>query len=133
MSEQVTTKLANLLTVRLTKQATEFERQLDSLTLREKVQRLIDLQHTIRKLGVAVAADEGFSRTSAQQRVQVYFERNRGEIVGGDELGVVAGISTYARRVRELRKQKGMTILTGPAVDPATGHKLRTDQYVYPA
>jgi hypothetical protein len=36
-----------------------------------------------------------------------------GIVLAGDELMVVAGISEYARRVRELRVERGWRILTG--------------------
>jgi hypothetical protein len=48
----------------------------------------------------------------ARDRLRKYFEDHVGEIISTHTLAEVAGIREYARRVRELREQEGMRILT---------------------
>jgi hypothetical protein len=107
-----------------------YEGDLHKLSLRQRVVRLIDLQNSLRKLGKAVVSEGRIGGSSARERLRGYFVGHAGEVIDGEELAVISGISEYARRVRELR-EKGMEILTGPDVDPATGHPLRPDQYLF--
>lgn len=102
---------------------------LPDLDFRQRVVRLIDLQSLFRKLGKSLLAEAGMATGSARGRIRQYLSAHVGEVVDGAELAVVAGISEYARRIRELREE-GLTILTGPDVDPATGLTLRPDQYL---
>lgn len=48
----------------------------------------------------------------ARTKLRKYFESNLGRILTSDELREVAGISEWARRVRELRDEEGMQIPT---------------------
>jgi len=48
----------------------------------------------------------------ARGKLRYYFLNHVGEILGSDELREVAGISEWARRVRELRNEEGYEILT---------------------
>ena len=48
----------------------------------------------------------------AQKRLRAYFEQNVGKVITSQELQDVAGISEWARRVRELRDEHGLQILT---------------------
>lgn len=63
--------------------------------------------------------------SSARDRLRQFFVANVGRIMRTQELREVAGISEYARRIRELRDEEGMQIRT---------HKervdLRSDEYV---
>lgn len=54
-----------------------------------------------------------FRSSSARERILHYFQRYQRTVIAGDELGVVSGISEYARRIRELRVQFGWPILSG--------------------
>lgn len=49
---------------------------------------------------------------SARDKLRDYFEKNVGKVLTTHELRAVAGISEYARRIRELRDQEGMQIRT---------------------
>ena len=49
---------------------------------------------------------------SARSRLRAYFERNVGKVLNTAELKQVAGTSEYARRIRELRNEEGMDIVT---------------------
>ncbi len=42
---------------------------------------------------------------SARERIRRYLENNAGRPVAGEELAEIAGISEWARRVRELREE----------------------------
>jgi hypothetical protein len=48
----------------------------------------------------------------ARDKLRQYFLEHSGEILGSDTLREVAGISEWARRVRELRNEEGYQILT---------------------
>jgi len=102
----------------------------DRLTLREKVLRLVDLQFKSRCLGVSVVASDGLSETAAMDRIRVYLQRYVGIVIDGAELDVVSGISEYARRIRQLRVEQGYRILTGASPDRESGVDLKVDQYL---
>jgi len=108
----------------------EYISSLRGLSPRQRVLKLIDLQASFRRLGKAVVAEAGFGSSSARGRIKQYLTAHRGSVIEGAELAVVGGISEYARRARELRAQ-GLEILTGPDVNPMTGHRLRPDHYLY--
>lgn len=88
-----------------------FERHLQSGDLREKVRKLVPANHLLRDLGVSLISDD--NATSARDRIELYLRKHVGQVIDGDELMVVAGISEYGRRVRELRVQFGWPIVTG--------------------
>lgn len=48
----------------------------------------------------------------ARDRLRQYFEANVGKILNTSQLRRVAGVSEYARRIRELRNEEGMDIVT---------------------
>ncbi len=47
---------------------------------------------------------------AARDRIRCFFENNVGRIITTQEIREVAGISEYARRIRELRNEEGMQI-----------------------
>jgi len=47
---------------------------------------------------------------SARDKLRTYFEENVGNVLAKDELKEVAGISEWARRIRELRDDEGLQI-----------------------
>ena len=51
-------------------------------------------------------------RKGARTKLREYFLDHVGKILNSDELRVVAGISEWARRVRELRNEEGLNIVT---------------------
>lgn len=50
--------------------------------------------------------------SGARDKLRIYFLEHLGEILDSDTLRAVAGISEWARRVRELRNEEGYQILT---------------------
>ena len=50
--------------------------------------------------------------TSARDKIRTYLEENVGKVVTTSMIREVAGISEYARRIRELRDEEGMQIRT---------------------
>lgn len=63
--------------------------------------------------------------SGAKSRIRAYFESRVGEIVTTHEISEVAGIRDYQRRIRELRNEEGMRILSH--IDR---HDLKPGQYV---
>ena len=51
-------------------------------------------------------------KLGARDRLRAYFLMHTGEILDSDTLREVAGVSEWARRVRELRNEEGYQILT---------------------
>jgi 5-methylcytosine-specific restriction endonuclease McrA len=51
-------------------------------------------------------------RQGARMKLREYFLKNVGEILDSETLRIIAGASEWARRVRELRNEEGMNILT---------------------
>ena len=47
---------------------------------------------------------------SARDRIRTFFEANVGKVITTQQIRKVAGISEYARRIRELRDEEGMQI-----------------------
>lgn len=90
---------------------TDFEHKLAEDSLREQVLSLIPANHLLRDLGSSLMHEEGCN--SARDRILAYLIKYPRVIIHGDELMVVAGISEYARRIRELRVQFGWSVLSG--------------------
>lgn len=88
-----------------------FEAILSRLELRAQVRALIPANHMLRDLGSSLL--QGGPGLPADKRILAYLRRFPGVVIDGDELMVVAGISEYARRVRELRVEEGWPILSG--------------------
>jgi biotin operon repressor len=55
---------------------------------------------------------------AAKTRIRRYFEERVGEVVYGEEIAAIAGISEWARRVRELRDE-------GLAIEELGGSRYR--------
>lgn len=113
----------------ITERLHNFRETASGLGTRDRVLRLIELRDGFRKMGKLTMQESGFTSGSARDRVRKYLLEYSGQIVDGDELSVVSGISEYGRRIRELRAE-GLKIITGPESDPRTGHSLRPDQYL---
>lgn len=90
---------------------TDFEHRLADDSLREQVLSLIPANHLLRDLGSSLMHEEGCN--SARDRILAYLLKYPRVVIHGDELMVVAGISEYARRIRELRVQFGWSVLSG--------------------
>lgn len=92
----------------------EFEPLINREDLRSKVKALIPINHSLRNLGASIQKKP--IPTGSRKRILQYLLQHIGLVISGDELMVVAGISEYARRVRELRTQSGWSILSGATV-----------------
>lgn len=51
-------------------------------------------------------------RSGARPRIRAFFEANVGKVVTTHQISEIAGISDYQRRIRELRNEEGMQILS---------------------
>ncbi len=91
-----------------------FEEELKSAELREKVLAMIPVFKVLRKLGKSLIPQELTS--SARDRILFYFQKYPYTIIHGDEFLVISGIQKYARRFRELRVQFGWSIASGKTV-----------------
>ncbi|MBN8549462.1 MAG: HNH endonuclease [Deltaproteobacteria bacterium] len=119
-----------VLTKEIDEKLKHFSISASKLSLREKVLRLVDIRRSVNDLGVSVAVEDGLSRTAARDRIESYIVRHVSVIIDGEELAVVSGISEYARRVRELRTEKGYRIVSGASNDADSGLNLKPDQYL---
>ena len=90
-----------------------FAEQIQTEELRPKVLALLPVHNQLRKLGKALFDTP---TGAARERILLYLRKYQGCVIEGDELMVVAGISEYARRVRELRVQFGWKIFSGYTV-----------------
>jgi len=89
----------------------DFEHKLAEDSLREQVLALVPANHILRDLGSSLLNNESYN--SGRDRILAYLLKYPKTIIHGDELMVVAGISEYARRIRELRVEFGWTVLSG--------------------
>ncbi|MEL7186891.1 MAG: HNH endonuclease signature motif containing protein [Pseudomonadota bacterium] len=92
----------------------DFESRLREDDLRDKVRALIPANYTLRDLGSSLIESDDAS--SARDRILAYFRKFPRTLIHGDELMVVAGISEYARRIRELRVEFGWPIFGGKSL-----------------
>ena len=102
-SEEITKQLQALLV--------DFEKELKSDSLRQKVLSLVPCFQLLRDLGKSLIPAE--IARSARDRILHYFKKYPAVMINGDELLVVSGIQEYARRVRELRVEFGWSIISG--------------------
>lgn len=79
--------------------------------LRNQVRSLVPLFEELQDLGKSLVA--AGSSLSAQERILKYFLSNPGVPIHYKEVAIVAGISEWARRIRELRVEHGWRILNG--------------------
>lgn len=113
-----------------------FEKQLASEDLREKVLALIPVFYELRELGKALVPKK--YAKGARKRILYYFQKYQGYVIKGDELLVISGIQEYARRIRELRVQFGWSIASGNTIRemeedenvPDYYKSMKPDEYV---
>jgi hypothetical protein len=91
----------------------DFEK-LDGSDIRQRVCALVPAYDTLRNLGKTLLP-KGLN-LSARERLLAYFQLYPQTVIHEKELAIVAGISEWARRVRELRVQYGWKIITGMTV-----------------
>lgn len=82
--------------------------------VRSRVLAFIPASHKLRDVGKSLLPAE--TRIGARERILRYFQRYPGTVIHGDELAVIAGISEWARRVRELRIEDGWDIASGMTI-----------------
>jgi hypothetical protein len=107
----------------LLKVISEFEIRLENGSLREQVRSLIPAHYILRDLGSSLMGHEAPS--GAKSRILSYLKQYQGAVIEGDELMIVAGISEYARRIRELRVEFGWKIVSG--MSKTTTNTVLTD------
>lgn len=100
------------------------------MSLRDKVLQLVEVVEQTKDLGVSVLAEFGWNDGGARERIRLYFIEHVSSVIDRAELEVVAGISDYPRRIRELRKEHGYQIASGASPDSETGIDLRPDEYL---
>ena len=93
---------------------TNFEGHIQDSNLRTQVKELVPANYLLRDLGSSLIT--GNNSDSARDRILLYLSKHIGIVIHGDELMVVAGISEYARRIRELRVEHGWSIISGITV-----------------
>jgi hypothetical protein len=108
----------------------DFHDRLSSPDLRSKILALVPAIHLLNDLGASLV-----SEASARDRILAYLLRYPRIVIDGRELMVVAGISEYARRVRELRTEFGWFIASGITcteewADGGAGETMSPDQYM---
>lgn len=104
-------KETNDLLTELQKVLGEFEAHPVSGDLRSRVIALVPAYEMIRDIGKSLVV--GGFQMSARDRLLAYFLKYPRTVLSEKELAVVAGISEWARRVRELRVEHGWKIITG--------------------
>lgn len=57
-------------------------------------------------------ADKPTKGKGARAKLRAYFEANAGKVLDSETLRAVAGVSEWARRIRELRNEEGYNIVT---------------------
>src|SRR5688500_1797629 len=93
-------------------QLDEFATAYAKLSPRDRITKLAEIQKTVRNLGKRVSKDYQGPGQGAKARIEAYLRANSGKVIDGEELAIVAGISEYGRRIRELRAA-GMNIVSG--------------------
>jgi hypothetical protein len=94
---------------------TDFELKLQLVDLRDKVLALIPAFHKLRDLGSSLMLRK--TASAARDRILAYFQKYPFTIIHGDELMVIAGIQDYPRRLRELRREMGWSIVSGVTIN----------------
>ncbi len=103
--EKLRTQLVDLLS--------GFEHRIASDDLRTQVKGLIPAYHLLMDLGSSLIPGDV---AAARDRILHYLTTYPHTVISGEELMVVAGISEWARRARELRVQQGWPIITGVSI-----------------
>ncbi len=93
---------------------TDFKSKLQEDNLREQVLALVPANHRFRDLGSSLL--KGDNIESARDRILAYLRKYPMSLISGTELMVVAGISEYPRRIRELRVEYGWPIFSGKSL-----------------
>jgi len=106
----------------------KYKKEHNGLSWRDKVLLLVELNEPVKNLGVYSNSEA--SKVGSRERIRLYFLENVGQVIDAKELEIVAGISEYARRVRELRVEDGYKIITGASCRGDFSEKIKPSQYV---
>lgn len=87
-------------------------------SLRDRALALAPIIHAVRDVGSGLVP----GHKSGRARILAYLRKFPGEVIAGEELAVVAGIDDWARRVRELRIEKGWPIYSGVTFNQLREH-----------
>lgn len=91
----------------------DFESKVEIPDLRTRVRALVPASKLMRKLGSSMVPKADAS--SGMARILLYLTKYPRVVIPGDELFVVSGILEWARRVRQLRVERGWAIVSGKA------------------
>jgi len=116
-----------------------FKTELENKDIREKVLSLVPIFKALKELGKSVIPME--LKKAARERILFYFQKYPFSIIKGDEILVISGIQDWPRRLRELRKQFGWTIIDGKEakemnkegdiyIDNVDINKMKTGEYI---
>ena len=94
---------------RLKERIKDLRSDLSEEEIRRSVQQLAETDEAIKEVGKSLFPDA----TSGRERILKYLLQFPKTPISGKELGVVAGIKEYARRIRELRVEKGWPLYSG--------------------
>jgi DNA (cytosine-5)-methyltransferase 1 len=94
---------------RLIEQADQIEPDLNEEEIRESAKALAESKDAIKEIGKALYPEA----TSGRERILKYLLSFPRTPISGKELAAVAGIEQYARRIRELRKERGWPVYSG--------------------
>ncbi len=118
----------NLLIVAAESKLAEYKKKYKGLSWREKILLLVELNKPVASLGIY--SNPETAKVGARERLRFYLLENVGQVIEAKELEIVAGISEYARRMRELRIQDGYKIITGASSSEDFTIKLKPSQYI---
>jgi hypothetical protein len=91
-----------------------FEKELNSVDLRRKVTALLPVFRELRDLGSSLIPRD--LADSARERILYYFLKYPRQVISGEEINVVAGINEWPRRVRELKVERGWSLVSGKII-----------------
>ncbi|WP_319562336.1 HNH endonuclease signature motif containing protein [Marispirochaeta sp.] len=91
-----------------------FQIYLDNGDIRDQVLRLVPIDKQFKDIGKMLIPNG--LKVSAPERILQYFLKYPMTVISHKEVAVIAGISEWARRVRELRVESGWAILNGKTV-----------------
>lgn len=124
---------------RLKERIKELRVDLSKEEIRQSIQKLAETDEAIKEVGKSLFPDA----TSGRERILKYLLQFPRTPISGKELGVVAGIKEYARRIRELRVEKGWPIYSGLTIRemmyegdlfepdvPAGAKEMSSDDYI---
>ena len=124
----VETGTVTLLIKEIETRLSQYKKDYEGLSWRDKVLLLVGIDGSVKKLGIK--SDSAAAQVSARERIRLYLTKHAGIVIKAAELEVVSGISEYGRRIRELRVEEGYKILTGHSNDPENMVHLKPSEYL---